>query len=233
MSLLITACGIVVGEECIGDCEESVPAKELQYLQKVTVKFPADVIVSTGDKNTYSIVGASRAIREMSIRFQGGNLTFSKKWYRFRPPLIDNVAIYITAKNLAAIHCEGRVAVSFQNFVGDKLWLQGSGRTVVTGSLTLQELNASFSGYVGAHLKGRVHVQEVSINGAGSYDASAMVTESMHINVEGDAIAQVAVTELLHASVSGKASLIYSGKPKDLQTSISGQGKIETQSTPQ
>lgn len=219
-AVLIFISSMLTSEECAGECEGTIPIKELNYLQKVTVNFPVTVVITKGDKNTYYVVGSEDSIKGMKIKAQGGELTISKKWLHFGAPRIDNVTIYITAKDLVAFRSKGRVSVIFQKFIGDKLWINSSERTMLTGDFTLNELNASFSGYLNARLTGRVRVQELSIDGSGSYDASACLTEEMYVDLEGNVIAQVAVTNLLHASLSGTTSLVYSGSPKDIQKAV-------------
>lgn len=216
--------------KCEGECEDNatstIAAKQVNYLKKITVKFPMNLVIKQGRKNEYYITGNEESVKELKVKMQGGELIFEKKTLHMGPAHIDNITAYITVKNLLSIHSEGRVAVDFQNLKGNKLLMECQGRTIVNGSLSLNEFSCSFSGYTELQLKGSVDSQEIEMTGLGSYDASQLTSHEIHLNMQGNIQAMLNVDQKLYATLSGSSSAVYSGSPKIIESNLSGSSTL-------
>jgi hypothetical protein len=105
--------------------------------------------------------------------------------------------------------------------------LQLSGTCTVNASdLSGPSLKVSASGVSGITLAGKVDHQEVSLTGAGKYNAENMDSKTAVIHSSGAGTAVVKVSDDLNVKLSGVGSVEYIGDPKVTQN-ISGAGSIK------
>jgi putative autotransporter adhesin-like protein len=102
--------------------------------------------------------------------------------------------------------------------------ISGAGNVRI-GSVTTSALDATISGTGSVKLAGRATQQDISIPGAGSYDAVELVSDQAHVKVSGAGSATVNARETLDARVSGVGSIHYAGQPQ-VTRKVSGLGSI-------
>jgi hypothetical protein len=105
------------------------------------------------------------------------------------------------------------------------LSLSGSGQISVTGISTPQlTVTVSGSGLVSA--AGTVTRLDVTINGSGAARLSQLTARDAHAVVSGSGLIQVTATTSLDAAVPGSGTIIYSGNPPQVTTSVTGSGAV-------
>lgn len=106
----------------------------------------------------------------------------------------------------------------------DTLVASGAGTTMGT-SIEAASLHVSVSGVGSVTLQGHAATLTLSLSGAGSFDGSALASQTATVTVGGTGDAVVQVSDTLDATVSGVGSIEYIGNPK-VTAHVSGVGTI-------
>ena len=67
---------------------------------------------------------------------------------------------------------------------------------------------------------------DVTINGFGQARLSQLTARDVHAVVSGSGLIQVTATTSLDAAVPGSGTIIYSGDPPQVTTSVTGSGAV-------
>ena len=136
-----------------------------------------------------------------------------------------NVVIYY--QELRSVDVGGAAVLNSDEVVaGDYLRISMSGAGAVQLELGLKALDLEISGAGAVELRGKTTELEIEMNGAGGLDAGDLVSDRCDISISGVGGASINVREKLVASVSGVGGISYRGNPSDVQTDVSGLGKI-------
>lgn len=198
----------------------------INYLDEVTVNFPAHVVIKQGNKNEYYIKGDSDSVKELKISAQGGNLAFEKKELQVGPTNIKNITIYITAKNLVKLNTAGALSIDLKNITGDKLSLNVKGKSNLRGDFVLKDLYANLSGDSIVSFRGRAQSQEMESKGMINYDASKLISNEVDLRVEGKGKVSVQATQELSVVIAGPITVFYSGNPIQVKKNVTGSGLL-------
>jgi hypothetical protein len=115
------------------------------------------------------------------------------------------------------------VAVSVPSLTA--LSLSGSGQISATGIRTPQlTVTISGSGLVSA--SGTATRLDATINGNGTARLSQLTARDVHAVISGSGLIQVTATASLDAAVPGSGTIIYSGNPAQVTTSVTGSGTV-------
>jgi hypothetical protein len=142
-----------------------------------------------------------------------------------RSPAMPHVTVRFRA--LDAIVLTGNVKMDVPQLSASALRIGASGGS----ALAIDELRATSlrihgSGALDAKLAGRVEKEEVSISGAGSYDAEKLVATDASVSVSGVGNVIVHATSTLGASISGAGVIEYVGNPT-VTEHVSGIGRVK------
>ena len=103
--------------------------------------------------------------------------------------------------------------------------LSGDGQISATGISTPQ-LIATISGSGLLYATGTATRLDVTVSGDGRAQLSQLVARDVHAVISGSGLIQVAATTSLAAAVPGSGSIVYSGNPPQVTTSVTGTGDI-------
>jgi hypothetical protein len=115
------------------------------------------------------------------------------------------------------------VAVSMPSL--DALTLQGDGNITVTGPNS-GRLTVTLLGSGNIQATGTTTRLEVTISGEGNALLGQLIAHDVKAALSGDGSLTLAATHSLNASVSGTGTILYSGNPSHVTTTVSGNGTI-------
>ena len=136
---------------------------------------------------------------------------------------VENNRLTITTRN--GIPTPTR-PVNYELTVKDlsALQLLGAG-TIDASGISTDSLNATTSGAGDMKVAGKANSQDITVLGAGSYQAGDLESKQVKINLSGAGNALVNVSDRLNAKISGAGSVEYIGNPTVSQN-ITGAGSI-------
>ena len=105
------------------------------------------------------------------------------------------------------------------------LTLSGSG-TVTADNIRAQSLSVALIGSGLLRAGGTANRLDVTLVGSGDAQLEQLVARDVHAVLSGSGRIVVHATSKLDASVPGTGTILYSGNPAHVKTSISGQGAI-------
>jgi hypothetical protein len=105
------------------------------------------------------------------------------------------------------------------------LSLSGRGQISATGISTPQ-LTVTISGSGQLSAAGTATRLDVTINGSGQARLSQLTARDVGAVISGSGLIQVTATASLAASVPGSGTIIYSGNPPQVTTSVTGSGAV-------
>ena len=138
------------------------------------------------------------------------------------------VLIVINYQNLEKIVSTGSSAIENEGVLsGQALEISMSGAGSVKIDMDVENLILNLSGAGLVDLQGFAARQDITISGAGGYNATNLETNTCSITLSGVGGAKVFVTDLLEATITGVGGIAYTGDPKKIKKQITGFGKIE------
>ena len=144
--------------------------------------------------------------------------------------LINHVTTDVVAGTLVIGHtgsltARGPMSVDVSVPSLTALSLSGSGQISATGISTPQlTMTISGSGLLSA--AGTATRLDVTINGDGQAQLSQLTARDVHAVVSGSGLIQVTATTSLDAAIPGSGTIIYSGNPPQVTTSVTGSGTV-------
>jgi Putative auto-transporter adhesin, head GIN domain len=102
--------------------------------------------------------------------------------------------------------------------------LLGSASAVAT-QIDTAAIKIVISGAGDAKISGKAQSQDITISGAGDYEAPQLASKTTRVTINGAGNAVVEVSDALDVRISGAGDVAYIGDPKVAQ-SISGTGKV-------
>jgi Putative auto-transporter adhesin, head GIN domain len=101
-----------------------------------------------------------------------------------------------------------------------------SGASEFKGNINATTFEANFSGTAEVQISGQSTKAKMNICGTVEFKAPDFTVNELTINLSGTASAKITVTEKLDAHTSGVSSLLYSGKPAQLNKVTEGLSTI-------
>lgn len=105
------------------------------------------------------------------------------------------------------------------------LSLSGSGQISAT-AISTPQLTVAISGSGLVSVAGTATRLDVAINGDGKAQLSQLTARDVQAVVSGSGLIQVMATTSLDAAVPGSGTIIYSGNPPQVTTSVTGSGTV-------
>lgn len=183
--------------------------REVDEFTSISLRGSAELRVKIGAARSVAIEGPERTLKRLSTEVDGGTLyihTSSREWV-FPGGGNQRLLIKVTTPQLSELRIEGGNDVRLQGFNG--------------GSSTIDIEGA-------AHLKadGRLDDLIVHMAGAGHADLKNLVAGNAKITVDGVGSVYVHSTKTLDATMNGVGAILYSGSPREVNTSMNGVGTI-------
>jgi hypothetical protein len=136
------------------------------------------------------------------------------------------ITIRVTVPELADVVFSGSGEVDVAAFTADRfsVTLAGLGDIRVAG-LATHHFTAELSGSGNLRVAGEATVQQISMSGAGNYDAERLVSADAAVTISGAGNATVRVSQALNATISGAGNVTYIGEPQ-VETHVTGVGTV-------
>jgi len=144
--------------------------------------------------------------------------------------LINHVTTEVVAGTLVigdtgSFTASGPVSVDVSVPSLTALSISGSGQISATGISTPQ-LTVTISGSGQLSAAGTATRLDVTINGSGQARLSQLTARDVNAVISGSVLIQVTATASLDASVPGSGTIVYSGNPPQVTTSVTGSGAV-------
>ncbi len=164
-----------------------------------------NVIVHVGARQSVIVHADSNLLGRVTTRVRSGSLV-----------------IGTTPGNL---HAKAPMFVAVSVPSVDALMLTGDGNITVTG-INSRRLTVGLPGSGIIHATGTTTRLEVTISGEGTALLGQLIARDVKVALGGDGSVTLAATHSLKASVSGSGTIVYSGNPPHVTTTVSGNGTI-------
>lgn len=184
--------------------------RQINGFTKVSTQGSTNVFITKGETFKVSVKAYENLIPYLETVVVNGTLEIHYK--ENTNVKNDNAEVYITMPAL------------------NGAFISGSADIDITGAFTGAQLDATISG------SGNIAVEagsydNIDYNASGSGNLSAFGITAKHagITVSGSGNAEITATESLTVRISGSGTVYYKGDPEEVNSEISGSGKIVKQ----
>ncbi len=109
----------------------------------------------------------------------------------------------------------------------DKVSLNGSGNINVGSGYDQRDLMADINGSGNINVSGnKYNSLSADINGSGSFDSEYCEVNKVYVSISGSGNAYVKANEYLKVNINGSGDVYYRGSVRNIETDISGSGKV-------
>ena len=199
---------------------------------RLEIQGQIDVTLVQGDKEGVTVQAPSTALRLVRTEVADGTLSITAAQERHSWGWLTGDGsskpsrVIINLRELDEIEAAGAVGIAADSLKADELHLDVAGATRLRiGDLQAGQLKLDGAGATKADIAGKVNRQDIDLSGAGSYEASQLVSDEARVDVSGAGKAVVNVRNTLKVDISGVGKVEYIGDP-ELRQSISGAGKV-------
>ena len=166
------------------------------------IDLPADVrYVQAEGPPSVVVTGPARLVNKVVIR--GDSIRYDRHRHAHRKKL----TIVVRASSVERFDISGRSTLTIEGYRKDRLALDVSGSADVTAAGEADEI-------------------DLDISGRGDVDLGGLKTRSARVDISGDGDATISPTEWARLEVSGMGDVRLLTRPGDLETDISGSGKV-------
>jgi hypothetical protein len=203
-TLGLTACG----DHDVNRGPIVTESREVSGFDAISVRGSARLIVKIGDAPSISIEGPERSVKRLTTDVDGDTLYLrsSRKEWAFGQGE-SRLTIRVTVPELNELRLEGSNDVRLSGFNG------GSSRIEIEGAANLEA-------------DGRLDELTVHMSGAGRANLRDLVAGDAKVTVDGVGSVHVHSTKSLDATMNGVGAILYSGTPREVNTSMNGVGTI-------
>lgn len=175
---------------------------------RLSVSVPAEVTYTQADgPANLTVTGPQRMLDRLEID-DGRIHVRGKRWS------MGKIKIVMTAPNVSRFHLSGANRLTIEGYRQPSLSVDVSGASEVTA-------------------RGETEVIDVDISGAGQAHMGELKTREARVDISGAGEATVAPTAKARLEISGMGEINLLTDPADLETDISGAGRIHRRSQPQ
>jgi len=190
--------------------------RDVSGFRRVSFRSFGELIIRQGESESLEIEADEDALARTATEVRGDTLHIeidrAWKWF-FVPP--QRIRMYLTVRDVDALDVSGAGRLEADALVTDRLKLVlGGAGAIVVRSLSVDELEVELDGVGTIRVAGRARTQDVSLPGAGTYDAGELESTAATVRLTGVGQATTWVTETLDAQISGVGSLDYYGEPE-------------------
>lgn len=201
ISILISSCALT---GIIGSGNGISESRELGDYTSVKLKTAADVNITVGESNTFSISGDDNIIDLVTTKIEDGQLVIDQS-SQFHTNI--GVIITISIPSISSIELDGAgdIDVTGVNTPNMKIDLDGAGDISVSG--TTDHLDAE-------------------LDGAGDMNLYSLISTTAKVEVDGAGSIKVYATETLDATINGAGDIKYKGSCRLINSEVNGAGDI-------
>jgi hypothetical protein len=207
-ALLATASLTGCGDRRIDRGPMVSETREVGSFDSIAVRGAARIIVRVGTTQSLTIEGPEKSIRSLTTDVDGDTLyirSSRKDWVFGSGP--SRLVVNVTLPALDELRLEGSNDARLSGFNGGKSRIEIEGAANVEARGRLDELT--------------VHMQ-----GAGRANLRELIASAAKVTVDGVGTVHVNSTDSLDATMNGVGAILYSGTPREVNTSMNGVGTI-------
>jgi len=176
---------------------------------------------------------------EISIEAEDNILPLLKTYVTSGKLIIENelltcirptkpVNVYVSMEEVKQLSVSGSGDIIGQTKItSDSLGVAISGSGNIDLDVDAKKLSTSISGSGNAKLKGVATTHDVMFSGSGKIQSYELVTEETTLTISGSGNSEVFASNELDVTISGSGNVYYKGNPANVNTQISGSGKLE------
>lgn len=141
----------------------------------------------------------------------------------------SDLKIHITTTDIYRISVDGAIRFAGNNKIAtEKLKLYTAGVSDMKLNIDTRELQTTIKGSGDVTLKGFAAEHDFEVSGSGNLEAYQLLSKTCHVDISGAGSAKIHVSDKLTGDVSGSGDLIYKGKPRKIDTDVSGSGSVKS-----
>ncbi len=200
--------------------------RNLKSFNEVHIGGAFEVVLAKGDNESVKIESSTLDLDKIETEVEGNSLKVRLQKGTYRNT--GNITMYITFKELKAIHSSGSSSVVCNSPIqADEFQLHTSGSgNVKLASLTANALDIHNSGSSNVDLAGSAKRQNINISGSSKINAFDLKCEESKVSISGSGDVNISVSQNLEARVSGSGDIRYKGDPNIRDVRVSGSGNI-------
>ncbi len=120
----------------------------------------------------------------------------------------------------------GRIEVTVSGVNLSEVSVSGSSRVTLENAVRQRDLTVRVSGSGQVEARGEVERLEARVSGSGDVRLVGITAQQGDISVSGSGNVEVGAVAVVDASVSGSGDVRIRQRPKNIETSISGSGRV-------
>jgi len=206
-----------------------IETKEFEVSDFNTLEFSGvgNIYITQGDTESLKVEAENNVIDNLKVSTQGNTLSIGFKDRLINVIPTKSINYYLTVKDLRELKISGVGNVKCEQLTTRDMTILSSGLGNMEMQLAAEELLVDVSGAGKIVMSGEVQTQDITISGAGSYEAFNLESSDCRINITGLGKAELNASDTLDIRMSGLGSIEYKGNPEVAQN-ISGGGKIKS-----
>jgi hypothetical protein len=208
-SLLLASAGLMgCGDRHVDRGPTVTENRDVGEFDSIAVRGAARIVVRVGTTQSVTVEGPEKSVKSLTTEVDGDTLYIrsSRKDFVFSSSG-SRLVVNVTLPSLDELHLEGSNDARLSGFNGGKSRIEIEGAANVEARGRLDELT--------------VHMQ-----GAGRANLRELVATEAKVTVDGVGTVHVNSTGSLDATMNGVGAILYSGAPREVNTSMNGVGTI-------
>lgn len=204
-------------------CKETRQVRDFEQVVLRVENWLSDLEIIQGERDSLTIEASPDLLSKIETTVRSGKLVirldagfWEKLGYALATSLTrPRVRFQLEVISLTALTVVGAARVSASKLQSDSLALSFGGcGEIQIRQLAAEHLSVDLGGAGRIELAGQVVEQEVTMAGAGHYDASDLESKRATVQLRGMGWASVWVVEDLATDICGAGRVEYRGKPK-------------------
>lgn len=201
----------------------------VEDFSRLRIEGPYNVQLVTGVPPFAKASGSTAALDSISIDVEDGTLKIRPNlsgWTNNNPGQSNGlVTVSIGTHGLSSAVLNGAGSLTIDKVDGDSFALGIAGPGAIDiGRLSVDTFKLGISGNGSAIVAGNAPTVTVMVQGASSFDGSALTSEDATIGAQGAAVVKLRATGTAKVNAEGPASVILAGRP---ECTLQGQGAGE------
>lgn len=219
---------ILAGFAASAPASAAVRTFMVEDFSRVRIDGPYKVQLVTGAAPFAKATGSTAALDSISIDVEDGTLKIRPNesgWTNDPGQSNGPVTVSVGTHDLSSAVLNGPGSLSIDKVRGDSfaLWIAGPG-AVDVARLAVDTFKLGISGNGSAVVAGTAPTVTARVEGASSFDGSALTSKDATIGVQGPAVVKLTVTGTAKVNAEGPVSLTLAGRP---DCTLQGQGAAE------
>lgn len=215
-------------------------ARDVTNFDRIVMRGYGDLRITQGEQESLSIEADEEILAHIKTEVQAGELRidvvddWAERIFKIFSQGLDSQQIVynLSIKRLASLKITGAARARSQRLQSSELAIEiGGAVELEIGTLEASSLQIRLPGAGRIKIAGKVTQQEVSLSGAGVYQAKALESQTAHVRLDGAGKATLWATGDLEASINGLGTVEYYGSPS-VHQSVHGLGTIKALGAP-